>query len=99
MSTARTIAPASGRLGLLMPGMGAVASTLIAGVMHARKTGETPIGSVSQMAHIRLGKREENRNPRIKEFVPLAELDDLVFGGWDPLSPNMLEGRPAPPES
>ena len=74
-----------------MPGMGAVASTLIAGVMHARKSGEAPIGSVSQMAHIRLGTREENRNPRIKEFVPLAELDDIVFGGWDPLSPNMLE--------
>ena len=74
-----------------MPGMGAVASTLIAGVMHARKSGEAPIGSVSQMAHIRLGTRQENRNPRIKEFVPLAELDDIVFGGWDPLSPNMLE--------
>ena len=90
-STARTIAPASGKLGLLMPGMGAVASTLIAGVMHARNTGEDPIGSVSQMAHIRLGKREEGRNPRINEFVPLAKLDDIVFGGWDPLSPNMLE--------
>ena len=90
-SPARTIAPATGKLGLLMPGMGAVASTLIAGVMQARKTGEAPLGSVSQMAHIRLGKREENRNPRIKEFVPLAELDDIVFGGWDPLSPNMLE--------
>ena len=91
MPSPRDIAPASGRLGLLMPGMGAVASTLIAGVMHARNTGETPIGSVSQMAHIRLGKREEARNPRIREFVPLADLDDLVFGGWDPLSPNMLE--------
>jgi myo-inositol-1-phosphate synthase len=90
-STARDIAPASGKLGLLMPGMGAVASTLIAGVMHARNTGEDPIGSVSQMAHIRLGKREEGRNPRINEFVPLADLDDIVFGGWDPLSPNMLE--------
>ena len=91
MNQARTIAPATGRLGLLMPGMGAVASTLVAGVLHARKTGETPIGSVSQMAHIRLGQREDNRNPRIKDFVPLADLDDLVFGGWDPLSPNMLE--------
>jgi len=91
MTTARTIAPASGKLGVLMPGMGAVTSTFIAGVLHARKTGETPIGSVSQGAHIRLGKREEKRNPRINEFVPLAQLDDLVFGGWDPLSPNMLE--------
>ncbi len=90
-SNVRTIAPATGKLGLLMPGLGAVASTLIAGVMHARRTGEAPLGSVAQMAHIRLGKREENRNPLIREFVPLAELDDLVFGGWDPLSPNALE--------
>ena len=91
MTTARDIAPATGRLGLLMPGMGAVASTLIAGVMKSRSTGENPIGSVSQMAHIRLGKRDEARNPLIREFVPLADLDDIVFGGWDPLSPNMLE--------
>ncbi len=90
-STLRSIAPADGKLGVLMPGLGAVASTLIAGVMHARRTGETPLGSVAQMAHIRLGKREENRNPLIREFVPLASLDDLVFGGWDPLSPNALE--------
>ena len=91
MSEPRTIAPATGKLGLLMPGLGAVASTLIAGVLHSRQSGEAPLGSVSQMAHIRLGKREENRNPKIKEFVPLAELDDLVFGGWDPLSANALE--------
>ena len=91
MTEPRTIAPASGKLGLLMPGLGAVASTLIAGVLHSRQTGEAPPGSVSQMAHIRLGKREENRNPLINEFVPLAHLDDLVFGGWDPLSPNALE--------
>ena len=91
MTTARTIAPPTGKLGVLMPGIGAVASTVIAGVLHSRRTGEDPLGSVAQMAHIRLGKREDNRNPRIKEFVPLAELDDLVFGGWDPLSPNALE--------
>ena len=91
MTDARTIAPASGKLGLLMPGLGAVASTVIAGVLQARQTGEAPLGSVSQMAHIRLGKREEGRNPLINEFVPLASLDDLVFGGWDPLSPNALE--------
>ena len=91
MTEPRTIAPASGKLGLLMPGLGAVASTLVAGVLHARQTGEAPIGSVSQMAHIRLGKREDGRNPLINEFVPLADLDDLVFGGWDPLSPNALE--------
>ena len=91
MTDAREIKPASGKLGLLMPGLGAVASTLIAGVLHSRQTGEAPLGSVAQMAHIRLGKREENRNPLIREFVPLADLDDLVFGGWDPLSPNALE--------
>ena len=91
MTTARDISAPSGKLGILMPGLGAVASTLIAGVLHARRTGETPLGSVAQMAHIRLGKREEGRNPLIKDFVPLAELDDLVFGGWDPLSPNALE--------
>jgi myo-inositol-1-phosphate synthase len=86
-----TIAPATGRLGVLLPGMGAVASTFIAGVLAARQSGTDPIGSISQMAHIRLGHREEERNPRIKDFVPLAGLDDLVFGGWDPISPNALE--------
>ena len=91
MTNAREISPATGKLGLLMPGLGAVASTLIAGVLHSRQTGEPPLGSVAQMAHIRLGKREEGRNPLIREFVPLADLDDLVFGGWDPLSPNALE--------
>ncbi len=89
--TARTIAPASGKLGVLLPGLGAVASTFIAGVLAARNSGEAPIGSLSQMAHIRLGERGENRNPLIKDFVPLADLDDLVFGAWDPISPNALE--------
>ena len=89
--TARDIAPATGRLGVLTPGLGAVASTFIAGVLAARQGLKRPIGSISQMAHIRLGTRDENRNPLIREFVPLAELDDLVFGGWDPISPNALE--------
>ncbi|MEY2426571.1 MAG: myo-inositol-phosphate synthase, partial [Actinomycetota bacterium] len=89
--TARTIAPATGKLGVLLPGLGAVSSTLIAGVIQARKSGVAPIGSVSQMAHIRLGERAEGRNPLIKDFVPLASLDDIVFGGWDPISPNALE--------
>jgi myo-inositol-1-phosphate synthase len=89
--TARNIAPASGKLGVLLPGLGAVASTVIAGVIQARNSGVAPIGSLSQMAHIRLGERSENRNPLIKDFVPLASLDDLVFGGWDPISPNALE--------
>jgi len=91
MTSPRNIPAASGRLGLLMPGMGAVASTLIAGVMQARNEGVAPIGSVTQMARIRLGKREEDRNPLIRDFVPLAGLDDIVFGGWDPISPNMYE--------
>ncbi len=85
------IAPASGRLGILTPGMGAVASTAYAGVIAARKGLATPVGSLTQMAHIRLGRREEGRNPMIKDFVPLAGLDDLVFGGWDPITPNALE--------
>ena len=89
--TARNIAPATGKLGVLTPGMGAVASTFIAGVIAARKGLHPPIGSISQMAHIRLGTKEENRNPKIKDFVPLADLDDIVFGGWDPISPNAME--------
>ena len=74
--TARQIAPATGKLGVLTPGMGAVASTFIAGVIAARQGLTAPIGSISQMAHIRLGTKEEGRNPLIREFVPLAELDD-----------------------
>ncbi len=89
--TAREIAPATGKLGVLLPGLGAVSSTFIAGVLAARASGEAPIGSISQMAHIRLGDRAEERNPLIKDFVPLASLDDLVFGAWDPISPNALE--------
>ncbi len=89
--TSRNIAPATGKLGVLTPGMGAVSSTFMAGVLAARQGLNAPIGSVTQMAHIRLGTREENRNPLIREFVPLAELDDIVFGGWDPISPNALE--------
>ncbi|MFM7508003.1 MAG: inositol-3-phosphate synthase [Actinomycetota bacterium] len=85
------IAPASGRLGILTPGVGAVASTAYAGVLAARQGLAAPIGSLTQMAHIRLGRREDGRNPLICEFVPLAGLDDLVFGGWDPISANALE--------
>ena len=89
--TSRDIKPAQGKLGVLTPGMGAVASTFIAGVLAARKGLKPPIGSISQMAHIRLGTKDESRNPLIRDFVPLAELQDLVFGGWDPISPNVLE--------
>jgi myo-inositol-1-phosphate synthase len=80
------IPPATGRLGVLTPGMGAVATTLYAGVISARKGYAEPIGSLTQLARIRLGKRTDLRNPLIREFVPLASLDDLVFGGWDPYS-------------
>ncbi len=80
------ITPAAGRLGVLTPGMGAVATTLFAGVLAARKGQASPIGSLTQMGHIRLGKRTDARSPLIREFVPLADLGDLVFGGWDPYS-------------
>ena len=91
MTEKLSITPASGRLGVLTPGLGAVATTFIAGVIAARQGLAAPIGSVSQMAHIRLGKRGEGRKPLIRDFVPLAGLDDLVFGGWDPISSNVLE--------
>jgi myo-inositol-1-phosphate synthase len=80
------IAPATGKLGVLTPGMGAVSTTFIAGVLAARKGDALPFGSLTQMSHIRLGKRTEQRNPLIKDFVPLAGLEDLEFGGWDPYS-------------
>ena len=77
------IAPAKGKLGIMIPGMGAVATTFVAGVEAVRKGLSTPIGSLTQMGTIRLGKRTEGRSPKIKEFVPLANLNDLVFTGWD----------------
>jgi myo-inositol-1-phosphate synthase len=77
------IAPATGRLGVLMVGLGAVGTTLLAGVEAVKLGVAEPIGSLTQMGTIRLGKRTDNRVPRIKEFVPLAELNDLVFGAWD----------------
>ena len=80
------VAPATGKLGVLTPGMGAVATTFIAGVLSTRKGFAQPFGSLSQMSHIRLGRRTEQRNPLIKDFVPLAGLDALEFGGWDPYS-------------
>src|SRR5262250_1219112 len=77
------IKPAKGKLGVLLPGMGAVATTFVAGVESIRKGHAKPIGSLTQMGTIRLGKRTDNRSPKISEFVPLAGLDDLVFAGWD----------------
>lgn len=80
-----------GKLGVLLPGLGAVSTTFIAGVAAIRKGLAQPIGSVTQMGTIRLGKRTENRVPRIKDFVPLADLNDLVFGGWDIFEENCYE--------
>jgi myo-inositol-1-phosphate synthase len=77
------IAPARGKLGVLLVGLGAVSTTTIAGVAAIRKGLAEPIGSLTQMGTIRLGRRTEARSPRIKDFVPLASLDDIVFGGWD----------------
>src|SRR6266496_1652224 len=77
------IQPAHGKLGVMIPGMGAVATTFVAGVEAVRTGISSPIGSLTQMGTIRLGKRTEGRSPKIKEFVPLAGLDDLVFTGWD----------------
>jgi myo-inositol-1-phosphate synthase len=79
-----TIQPADGRLGILTVGLGAVSTTLIAGVELARRNQAAPIGSLTQMATIRLGKRTEDRSPLIKDFVPIADLNDVVFGAWDP---------------
>ncbi len=81
----RRIAPAKGRLGILTPGMGAVATTFYAGVESVRNGLAKPIGSLTQMGTIRLGKRTDRRAPLINDFVPLANLDDIVFGGWDPI--------------
>ena len=75
--------PVEGKLGVLIPGMGAVATTFIAGVEAIRQGLSAPVGSLTQMGHIRLGKRTEGRSPLIKEFVPLQNLGDMVFGGWD----------------
>jgi len=79
------IKPADGKLGVLLPGFGAVATTFVAGVENVRRGLAEPVGSLTQMNTIRLGKRTDVRAPLIKDFVPLSELDDLVFGTWDPI--------------
>ena len=78
-----TIAPADGKLGILIPGIGAVSTTFMAGVEAVKRGLGEPIGSLTQLGTVRLGKRTDARTPRIQDFVPLAKLDDLVFGGWD----------------
>src|SRR3974377_886246 len=77
------VAPANGKLGIMIPGMGAVATTFVAGGEAVGKGISSPIGSVTQMGHIRLGKRTERRSPKIKDFVPLAGLNALGFTRWE----------------
>jgi myo-inositol-1-phosphate synthase len=88
-STTSEIQPAKGKLGIMIPGMGAVATTFVAGVEAVRKGLASPIGSLTQMGTIRLGKRTDGRSPLVKEFLPLASLPDLVFTGWDPFDDDM----------
>src|SRR6202790_4340311 len=77
------IAPPKGKLGVLTVGMGAVATTFMAGVDLVRRKKAQPVGSLTQLGTIRLGKRTEGRAPSIKDFVPLETLENIVFGGWD----------------
>ena len=79
----RAIAPAQGKLGVLLPGMGAVATTFIGGVEAIRSGLVKPVGSLTQTGTIRLGKRTDKRTPLIREFVPIADLKDIEFAGWD----------------
>ncbi len=90
-NTAKEIQKPEGKLGVLTPGMGAVSTTFMAGVLSIRKGIGKPIGSLTQMGTIRLGKRTEHRVPLIKDFVPLADLNDLVFGGWDIFEENAYQ--------
>ncbi len=91
MDKPEKIAPAKGKLAVLLPGMGAVATTTIAGVLLARKGLGVPVGSLTQLGTIRMGKRTDNRVPMIKDVVPLASLDDIEFGGWDLFPDNAYE--------
>jgi myo-inositol-1-phosphate synthase len=85
------IAPAEGKLGVLLVGLGAVSTTFVAGVEAIKRGLAEPVGSLTQMGTIRLGKRTENRVPKINEFVPLATLDDIVFGAWDIFPDNAFD--------
>ena len=87
----KPVEPAEGKLGVVLVGLGAVATTYIAGVENVRRGLAQPVGSLAELATIRLGKRTEQRSPKIRDFVPLAELDDLVFGAWDPIADNAFE--------
>jgi myo-inositol-1-phosphate synthase len=87
----KDLAPAEGTLGVLLVGLGAVATTFVAGVENIRRGHAKAVGSLGKMATIRLGKRTEGRSPLIEDFVPLASLDDMVFGAWDPISDDAYE--------
>ncbi|MGK3959354.1 inositol-3-phosphate synthase [Sorangium sp. So ce118] len=91
MKQPQKLAKPQGKLAVLLPGLGAVSTTTIAGVMLARRGVAAPVGALTQLGTIRLGKRTDNRSPRIKDFVPLASLDDLEFGGWDIFPDNAHE--------
>src|SRR4029078_7741777 len=77
------VKPADGKLGVLLVGLGAVSTTFVAGVRAIKRGLAKPVGSLTQMGTIRLGKRTEGRSPKINDFVPLAQLDDIAFGAWD----------------
>lgn len=85
------VAPAEGKLGILLVGLGAVSTTFVAGVEAIKLGISKPIGSLTQMGTIRLGKRTDNRSPKINDFVPLAQLDDIVFGAWDIFHDNAFD--------
>ncbi|HTN90307.1 MAG TPA: inositol-3-phosphate synthase, partial [Sorangium sp.] len=91
MKQPKEIKKAEGKLGVLLPGLGAVSTTTIAGTLLARRGLAAPIGSLTQLGTIRLGRRTEGRAPRIKDFLPLAALDQLVFGAWDIFPDNAYE--------
>ena len=91
MSSKINIKEPNGKLGILTPGMGAVSTTFMAGVIAANKGIGKPIGSISQMGKIRLGKRTDDRNPKVNEFAPLASMKDMVFGGWDIFTENTYD--------
>ena len=91
LKTAEKVAPAKGKLGVMVVGLGAVATTMIAGVEAVRRGLAKPIGSLTQMGTIRLGKRTDNKSPLIKDFVPLADINDVVFTGWDIFEDNVYE--------
>src|SRR6202451_4038714 len=88
------VEPAKGKLGVMVVGLGAVATTMIAGVEAIRRGLAKPVGSLTQMGTIRLGKRTDNKSPLIKDFVPLADLNDIVFTGWGIFEDNFYEAAP-----